>query len=168
MSVSLQTYAPETSHVAVDQADVGRARANALLGEQLLGRTPSGRVDSVRARALRQDPREHDWDAYVERLPALGVPLDAARGVSTVWNKLRYAAPGLPVPAAAPTAEDGVQLVWDRGRHHLELDVDANGTFEWFYLDRDTDMTNSGDGIAVRAPVPEDLRAYLAAFFATL
>jgi len=39
---------------------------------------------------------------------------------------------------AGPTTDGWMELVWDNGRHHLDIDVRPDGTCEWFYRDRET------------------------------
>lgn len=37
-----------------------------------------------------------------------------------------------------PNENEGIQIVWDLDDHHLELDLNPDGTFEWFYSDRNS------------------------------
>lgn len=65
--------------------------------------------------------------------------------IEKLWDRLRMAFPTLPFPVTGPTA-DGVtiQMSWDLGRrnaagrpiHHIDVDVLANGMYEWFYRNR--------------------------------
>jgi hypothetical protein len=44
----------------------------------------------------------------------------------------------LPIPAAC-TGPDGQMLyTWDRGKHHLELEIIPGQSAEYFYRDRET------------------------------
>jgi hypothetical protein len=33
----------------------------------------------------------------------------------------------------------GFAMSWDKGRHHFEIEVTPDGTFDWFYMDRGSD-----------------------------
>ncbi|HEX4965152.1 MAG TPA: hypothetical protein VF173_30365 [Thermoanaerobaculia bacterium] len=48
---------------------------------------------------------------------------------------------GLPLkpPAAGALENDRFAMSWDNGRHHFEIEVAPNGTFDWFCMDRDSE-----------------------------
>lgn len=60
------------------------------------------------------------------------------RHVRVFWNLLCGSYEGIvPLPLALPGAEaDSVQLAWDTEAHHLDVTVFADGTQEWFFMDR--------------------------------
>jgi hypothetical protein len=69
-----------------------------------------------------------------------------------VWEATTYA---LPIPAAC-TGPDGQMLyVWDRGRHHLELEIIPGQPAEFFYRDRETEELWAEDYI-VGGPLPAE------------
>src|SRR5262245_18097722 len=82
------------------------------------------------------------WEAYLRRLGASEGPFSAerAREVCTLWELLerRFGLPLRP-PTAGAMEDDGFAMSWDSGRHHFEIDVAPDGSFRWFYMDRDSD-----------------------------
>jgi hypothetical protein len=97
------------------------------------------------------------WLCYLERLH--DVTGDLARGL---WDALCSLGTRVPVPQAGPLPEGGFQFVWDRGEHHLEVDILPDRSFEWFYRNRRTGDV-AGDDSAAGA-LPEVVRAQLAFF----
>jgi len=76
------------------------------------------------------------WDEYRSSLTTKGL-LSAPRGaqLETMWQAISRNVAFAPAPQAA-LAEDGTFVMsWDRGQHHLEIEMLANGSFEWFYMD---------------------------------
>ena len=56
-----------------------------------------------------------------------------------LWETIRASFPSIPEPQAGPTAEgDMLEMVWDREEHHFDVDINADGTFDWFYCCRHT------------------------------
>lgn len=102
---------------------------------------------------------ERQWRAFLDQLPSVGFSDQHVLGVREFWQRLRQSLPWIDVPRAA-SSEDGaiLQLVWDCDTHHLDVDVLRDGTTEWFYLDRKTGRTDSGD-------TPAGAHAYLASSF---
>jgi hypothetical protein len=43
----------------------------------------------------------------------------------------------MPVPAACTGPDGELFSSWDRGRHHLEVEILPDGPAEWFYRDRE-------------------------------
>lgn len=60
------------------------------------------------------------------------------RHVQPFWTELCDSYDGIvPLPLALPSAEaDSVQLAWDTDAHHLDVTVSADGTKEWFFMNR--------------------------------
>jgi hypothetical protein len=85
-------------------------------------------------------PRE--WHSYLERLPDAN-----GRLARELWRMLRAAFAQVAVPQAGPVPEGGFQFVWDEGEHHLEIDILADRTIEWFYRNRRTNDVVGDDGI---------------------
>lgn len=82
------------------------------------------------------------WEAYLRRLAKPEGPLSAERAdqIRALWASLaKWVGPGLRPPHAGPLEEDGFALSWDNGRHHFEIEVASDGTFGWFYMDRESD-----------------------------
>ncbi len=156
MALNVQLLTGNTTLLEGDQwiAAVERARADVALSE-LIGRSRSGRIESIRIRApvASEDPKDEAWQGYLQSLPSLGLSKRHVAVVRQVWDRLRYLIPELGVPAAGPTPEGSMQLAWDRDRHHFELDMHPDGAIEWFYLDRTTNMTDSGNDATASAPI---------------
>lgn len=55
-----------------------------------------------------------------------------------MWSKLCRTFQTVPIPQAGPLPDGGFQFVWDRGDHHLEIDVLPDAKLEWFYRNRKT------------------------------
>lgn len=101
------------------------------------------------------------WNTYLDSLS--GVTEVSAQAVETtrrLWASLRQRIPSLIVPAADPLESGTLQLVWDAGRTHVDVDVLPNGAFEWFYRDRTTGLTSGEDDCAPDA-LPDALCAFL-------
>ncbi len=85
------------------------------------------------------------WDTYTEGLKASGsFSAEHVDYVKAFFLRIRSTIDeGFPLPHAGPTPEGALQLVWDRGEHHVDVDIHPTGTFEWFYSNR---ATNAMDG----------------------
>jgi hypothetical protein len=68
---------------------------------------------------------------------------------------------GFPLPHAGPTPDGAFQLVWDRGIHHVDVDIYPNGIFEWFYSNKETRMF-FGDEDCPPQSFPSELSRYMA------
>lgn len=87
-------------------------------------------------------PDKDPWIAYVARLPNRELA-DALEGLMACL-KVSLRKGVLPRPTAIPDESgSAIHLAWDRGDHHLEIDMASNGSFEWFYRNR---RTNEIDG----------------------
>ena len=84
--------------------------------------------------------RDADWLDYLRSLPAKGaISYVAENTAEKIWRKLRPLANNVSVPDAAVTNDGGLFMSWDRGAHHLEIELHPNGRYEWFYRNRSTD-----------------------------
>jgi len=55
-----------------------------------------------------------------------------------LWAKVCAAFPDPPAPSQASSLEDGgYMIVWDAWKHHLDIEVYANGEIFWFYRNRE-------------------------------
>lgn len=61
----------------------------------------------------------------------------------------------VPVPAACTGPDGEMFYSWDRGRHHLELEVTPGKPAEFFYRDRETEQLWSEDYEAGKPLSPE-------------
>ncbi len=111
------------------------------------------------------NPRE-DWNVYLSSLARPRGPLTSqhAKHVRRFWHSLRsQLSPDLPVPQAGPTEAPGLLLVWDRDRHHLEVEIFQDGTYDWFYRDRRSEAYLGDEGLAAEAR-PQELVEHLRGF----
>lgn len=84
------------------------------------------------------------WRSFVSGLPITSAHLAA---VIHLWDALilRLAPSPWPLPLTQMTATGNVQLAWDTGRHYVEVDILPDGTQEWFYRDRKTNVLDGTD-----------------------
>ena len=80
------------------------------------------------------------WATYAEGLKASGAFSSGhVDYVNAFLSKVRATIDeSFPYPHAGPTPEGALQLVWDKGEHHVDIDIYPTGTFEWFYSNRAT------------------------------
>ncbi len=84
--------------------------------------------------------RDTEWLSYVRSLAANRVvPQIVATNAEQMWRRLRPLALDIAIPDAAVTDSGTLFISWDRGVHHLEIELLPNGRYEWFYRNRDTD-----------------------------
>ncbi len=82
------------------------------------------------------------WEGYLRRLAKPVGPLSTERAeqIRALWAALdKKVGPTLRPPHAGPLEGDGFAMSWDNGRHHFEIEVAPDGTYGWFYMDRDSD-----------------------------
>jgi len=130
------------------QEDINSARRSAEEGEWLSGVNQpvlAEYQDCRRELEKIRDARLHEYAAQWERyLSALQSPV--AREVRTIWSYLQSQ---LWAPEAAPTEEDGFRMVWDRGPHHLQVEVLTGDRYDWFYRNRETGARQSEEDLPV-------------------
>jgi hypothetical protein len=102
---------------------------------------------------------------YLDRITAdkLITP-QMARLAWDAWNKLSGATENtLPVPDACP-GPDGVLLyTWDRGEHHLELEIFPASPAEFFYRNRTSGALWECEYV-IGEPIPNDALTRLRVF----
>ena len=82
-----------------------------------------------------QERRIKRFLAFIDTLPD-----DLASVVQATWSKVEGRSPGfLPAPLVDERDEGGVLLSWDKGIHHLDVEITAEGALDFFYLNRVTD-----------------------------
>lgn len=85
------------------------------------------------------DPAESAWIAYLRSLEEPSGPLSAHRvhQIESFWEALQEQfARQLQPPYATATETGGLAMTWDSGPHHFEIEILADGRYDWFYLDR--------------------------------
>lgn len=80
------------------------------------------------------------WDKYLQRIR--NEPYGAA--ALALWkNVSQY---NVDIPSAGPYEdEDIIQFYWSQDEHHIDVDIFHDGSFEWFYRNRNTNETDSGE-----------------------
>ncbi len=129
------------------QEDLDSAREAVEEGEWLCGvnrpviteyQESRRKLEEIRDARLQEYAAE--WEAYLSQLD-----LPFAEDVRKVWSYLRQR---LWAPEAAPT-EEGFRMVWDRGPHHLQIEVFSGGRYDWFYRNRDTEGLQAEENLTL-------------------
>lgn len=108
--------------------------------------------------------RERRWLDYLRTLPDSGaVSPFLAASAERLWRQLRPIAGATSIPEALATEAGGVLMVWDRGHHHLEIELMSSGTYDWFYRNRKTGTYAGGEDFPVQLLAPELLSVVLLA-----
>ncbi len=84
------------------------------------------------------------WANYRKKLNGV-IPGPFAGRVRKLWSDLERET-SCPIPHAGPTPQGSFIMSWDRDRHHLEVELFAEGRHEWFYCDRKTDFHEGSEG----------------------
>ena len=80
------------------------------------------------------------WERYLSEMQVRGrLSRIVTKAARALWSFFLEREPAIDVPHAGPTEDGGLLMVWDKGRHHFELEVAPSGRYDWFYRDRDTD-----------------------------
>ena len=107
-------------------------------------RLPARRRNVLDLTAMTRDVDDRPlWEGYLRRLAVPEGPLSIERAdqIRALWAGLaKRVGPRLKPPHAGPLENDGFAMSWDNGRHHFEIEVSADGTFGWFYMDRESDV----------------------------
>ncbi|HKH44800.1 MAG TPA: hypothetical protein VKM72_09065 [Thermoanaerobaculia bacterium] len=102
------------------------------------------------------------WESFLRSLAAPQGPLSPVRAtqVLELWQSLERSWGEIPPPHAAATEAGGFSMTWDRGRHHFEIEVLTDGTYDWFYMDRDSQDRAGAEAVPLNSCGPE-MSAYL-------
>lgn len=104
------------------------------------------------------------WQAYLESLAGRNLTSgDVAAAGKRMWAMLRRIVPTLSVPDASPTNQGGLLISWDLVGEHLEIEILADLSYEWFYRERANDLSADGDQPSTET-IPGDLLARLRQF----
>jgi len=95
------------------------------------------------------------WPGYLFSLLVAG-PLapDQAMRVMTLWSTLQFSVGDITPPHAVPFANGTFSMAWDKERHHFELEVQPGGLYDWFYMDRLTDLIEGEQDLPI-GKIPE-------------
>lgn len=96
-------------------------------------------LEEIRDARLKEYAKE--WEQYLSSLES-----PTAEEVRSLWS---YLETRLWAPEAAPTDDGGFRMVWDRGPHHLQIEVLTESRYDWFYRNRDSGMKQFEEDLAV-------------------
>jgi hypothetical protein len=85
------------------------------------------------------------WRAYLDSLGKPEGPFSSSH-LRVIKDFLASLPPFTLLPSASPTDEGGFMMVWDRDKHHMEVEVLEDRTVEWFYWNRLDDSYDGGRG----------------------
>ncbi|HYK04996.1 MAG TPA: hypothetical protein VE974_24795 [Thermoanaerobaculia bacterium] len=100
--------------------------------------------------------RELRWLEYLRSLPYSGATSSfIAASAERLWRSIRPTAGSLSVPDAVATETGGIFMSWDRGDHHLEIELMSSGRYDWFYRNRKTGAYGGGEDFPIQVIAPE-------------
>lgn len=102
---------------------------------------------------------ERSWERFLRDLatPLGALSPQTARQVLELWQAIERSGEEVPPPFAAATESGGLSMTWDRGRHHFEIEVLSDGTYDWFYMDRNAKGRAGAEGTPLGVHTPEML-----------
>jgi hypothetical protein len=122
-------------------------------------RTPSPEEIAKRTAALKALAKHRQHRDYLSRVSAganASITPETAAKAMKAWNAIWAASGGLmPIPAACTGPDGEMFYSWDRGRHHLELEIIPGQPAEFFYRDRETEQLWAEDYI-IGEPLPAE------------
>ena len=126
-----------------------QAYTSSQAGERVVEFTPDG---------------ERRWLTYLRGLPDSGaVSSYIAAAAEHLWRAIRPIAGSVSVPDAVATETGGIFMSWDRGDHHVEIELMSTGRYDWFYRDRRTGNYGGGEDFPIQVLAPELLSQLLLA-----
>jgi hypothetical protein len=94
-------------------------------------------------RRQRLDEYSAEWLAYLQGLKERPEYAALAPRIEEFWL---WVSEKLWAPEATPT-DDGFLLIWDRDEHHLQVELFHDGSYDWFYRNRDRDTVSYEEGL---------------------
>lgn len=106
--------------------------------------------------------RDIQWEAYLLSLqkPSGRFSARHIEAVRALWQYARKLNPQIAPPQCGPAGESALELVWDLGRHHIEVDVHANERADWFYSNRESGVFEGNDNCEI-GQLPKRLGDYI-------
>ncbi|HYI08972.1 MAG TPA: hypothetical protein VEK57_07855 [Thermoanaerobaculia bacterium] len=86
-----------------------------------------------------------------------------AAAAERLWRSIRPVAGSVSVPDAVATETGGIFMSWDRGDHHVEIELMSTGRYDWFYRNRRTGHYGGGEDFPTQVLAPELLSLLLLA-----
>lgn len=108
--------------------------------------------DTIRASLRASMTYDHSVNQLLEYLRRAAaeraISWDTATQAWNIWLRLNeIVSERLSVPDAAPALGGQLIYTWDRGEHHLEVEIFPDAPSEFFYLNRETDEDWAADYI---------------------
>lgn len=95
------------------------------------------------------------WQDYMEHLTDKGLSPAHAEAIRFWWTVATGFLPGLSTPTSAgPYGEFGFCMDWDNPTLHVDVKIEENGSWEWFYSFRDHEEYG-GTGDDLEKPLAE-------------
>jgi hypothetical protein len=97
-------------------------------------------VEELPAKGDRMSTQE-DWNQYLNDMTAKHG--DLGQALARFWDYAKIL--NAPVPCAAPSEDDTTfHVAWDMKQFHLDVDIIADGSWEWFFRNRKTEGIDGG------------------------
>ncbi len=119
---------------------------NEVAGSRGIGQ--EGHAASSRYVAITNDAApsatELGWMAYLREIVDY-VAREQHMTATQIWERLRTQSSRFPLPHAGVIPDGRFAMAWDVGHFHLDVEVNRDGSFDWFYLDRDSREAEDGE-----------------------
>lgn len=102
---------------------------------------------------------EPGWSSYLNEVVAGYLTSEQSSTAKVLWEHFRQVSNRFPLPHAGVVHDGRFAMAWDVGRHHLDVEVNRDGTFDWFYMDRETRDADDGEGCSAKRLGAVDRRA---------
>lgn len=100
------------------------------------------RLELEKLRAARLAQYVHEWEAFLASIEG-----ELSQNARKAWNtaqKLKLWA-----PEGSLTDTGSLLMVWDRGPHHVQVEVYASSSFDWFYRHREKEGYQFGEDLPI-------------------
>lgn len=123
-------------------------------------------ISSIDDCALNKKHQEHlDYLDQISQGNDLVVNTTTANLARSVWMEILCVSNNrMPVPAACTGPDGQILYAWDKGRHHLEVEIFADQPAEFFYRDSDTGELWGEDHAITGGPLPSEVAEKLELF----
>jgi hypothetical protein len=144
-------YETRPGHQSPDVILPDWPRADLLLGRDQGRYTGHGLAEAMRSSVTHgiDAARLGAWSVYLQSLAAPRGPLTPveAMRVRRFWQLIRREAPGLPTPHALARVDGYFGMTWDSSKCHLEIELFAAATYEWFFVDHESGETDGEEDL---------------------
>lgn len=92
---------------------------------------------------------ELGWTTYLRSTIVKHVAREQHLAAIQIWESLRQLSSRFPLPQAGVVDGGRFAMAWDVGRYHIDVEIDGDGAFDWFYLDRISGDAEDGERCSV-------------------